>query len=76
MGNVSKKVCAAADLGSRIVKEYHSVPDSVVINGGIGFNVRGQEVGQVTDRKDGGIDILFYAPGSERLMPVFGERFG
>lgn len=77
MGVVSRLNCSAmVELFNRISKEYHCQPNGVVVVGGMGFNVGGREVGRITDRPNGEVDVLYYSPGNERVLPVFSERFG
>ena len=70
MGEVSGDADA---LEEKISNEYECSPQNITVEGGIGFNVGGQEVGRVMDMDDGGLDVKYYAPGSERFLPVFGE---
>lgn len=73
MGKVSfNAIYFSSGLRDLIKEKYDCNPQLVVVDRAIGFNVRGQEVGRVSDRDDGGINVLFYNPGDQRDLPVFG----
>ena len=54
----------------RLTEEYECLPQVVVCNGVVGFNICAQEVCRVWERDDKGIEVEVNYNG--RMMPVFG----
>jgi hypothetical protein len=73
MGNISTGVLeiAAGWLMENIVWDYECIPQIILNEGRIGFNVGGLEAGCVGKGEDGDIHGIYYAPGSQPLRSVF-----
>jgi hypothetical protein len=69
-----RKIIAGVGLYFKILEEYDCEPQFSMVEGTLGFNVHGREVGRVVERNDGEVDVVYYKPGSERFLPVFSER--
>jgi hypothetical protein len=75
MGNIPTDILDIAEvLYDKILNEYGCSPQNVVLDGAIGFNVRGRKAGLVEDMRDGTANVQYYAPDCQPSLPVFSER--